>query len=301
MEHTPPSFFKRGPAPLVRLAFFASLSLALLVVDARFRYLDGLRSTLATVAYPLQEVALAPVAVAERIGGYFASQAELRAENAALRARLLAEAQTAQRYEAAAGEALRLRRLIGAADRLAYRSTPAEILYTGRDPFARTLIIGKGTDQGIKAGSPVVDDTGVLGQVIRAYPLLAEVRLVTDKDQAVPVQVVRNGLRAIAFGAGDSGMMELRYLAPNVEIEAGDRLVTSGIGGTYPPGLPVATVVSVERDSTRSFARIVCRPDAAVQRGRFVLVLSNQAKLPPYPRRDVHAKHRRAARRTHRK
>lgn len=291
MEHTPPPFFRRGPAPIVRLAFFASLSLALLIIDARFRYFDGLRSALATVAYPLQEVALAPADLAGRLTSYFATQSKLRAENATLRAKLLAESQIAQRYQAAAVEAVRLRRLIGAADRLAYRNTPAEIVYTARDPFAQTVIIGKGTEDGVKAGDPVVDDTGVLGQVIRAYPFLAEVRLVTDKDLAVPVQVARNGLRAIAFGAGGSGMMALRYLAPNVEVEPGDRLVTSGIGGTYPPGLPVATVVSVERDSTHAFARIVCQPAATVQRGRFVLVLSNQSRLPPYPRSAHHPTH----------
>ncbi len=283
MEHTPPPFFKRGPAPVVRLAFFASLSLALLVVDARFRYLDELRSVLATAAYPLQEIATAPVELAERAAGYFVSLTALRTENAALKARLLATAQTAQRYEAAAADAVQLRRLAGAAERLQYRSTPAEILYAGRDPFARTIIIDKGTEQGVRSGDPVVDDIGVLGQVTHAYPFVSEVTLVTDKDHAVPVQVVRNGLRAIAFGAGSSGMMELRFMAPNAEIQDGDRLVTSGIDGTYPPGLPVASVVSVERDATRSFARIVCQPAAGVERGRYVLVLSNEAKQPGYP------------------
>ncbi len=302
MEHTPPPFFKRGPAPVVRLAFFASLSIALLLVDARFRTLDELRSVLATAAYPLQRIATAPVELAERAAGFFASQTALRSENAALKARLLQEAQTAQRYEAAAADATRLQRLAGAAERLRVRSTPAEILYTGRDPFARTIIIDKGTQQGVRAGSPVVDDVGVIGQVTHAYPLVSEVTLVTDKDEAVPVQVVRNGLRAIAFGAGDSGMMDLRFMPPNVEIQAGDQLVTSGIDGTYPPGLPVATVVSVERDATRSFARIACRPAAGVDRGRYVLVLTDEAKLPPYPAKErERARPPRPAREPHRK
>lgn len=283
MEHTPPPFFKRGPAPVVRLAFFASLSLALLVVDARFRYLEEFRGVLATAVYPLQEIATAPVELAERAAGYFVSQTALRTENAELKARLLAAAQTAQRYEAAAADAVRLRRLAGAAERLRYRNMPAQILYAGRDPFSRTIIIDKGTEQGVHSGDPVVDDRGVLGQVTHAYPLVSEVTLVTDKDHAVPVQVVRTGLRAIAFGAGSSGMMELRFMAPNVEIQDGDRLVTSGIDGTYPPGLPVASVVSVERDATRPFARIVCQPAAGVERGRFVLVLSSETKLPAYP------------------
>ncbi|MBI1942634.1 MAG: rod shape-determining protein MreC [Betaproteobacteria bacterium] len=283
MEHTPPPFFNRGPAPLVRLAFFASLSLALLVLDARFRYAENLRSVVALAVYPLQALATLPAALGERIGGYFASQAQLRQENAELRARLLAASQAAQRYEASQAEADELRRLIGAAQRLAVRATPAEILYNGRDPYARKVVIDKGSEHGLRAGAPVIDEAGVIGQLTRAHALMSEVTLLTDKDQAIPVQVLRNGLRAIAFGAGSSGMLELRFMAANAEIQNGDRLVTSGIDGTYPPGLPVATVARIERDSAYAFARIVCQPAAAVEGGRYVLVLGSDARPAPYP------------------
>lgn len=283
MDHSPPPFFHRGPAPLVRLAFFASLSLALLVLDARFRYAEAIRAAVAVVAYPLQVAATAPVQFAERVAGYFSSQSQLKDENAALRARLLAQSQDAQRLAAAASEAAQLRTLVGAAERLEYQTTPAEILYTGRDPYARRVIIDKGVQHGVAAGQPVVDDRGVLGQVTRAHPLVSEVTLLTDKDQAIPVQVVRNGLRAVAFGAGLSGALEIRFMASNAEIQNGDTLVTSGIDGTYPPGLPVGTVTRIERDAAQSFARIVCEPAAGVDRHRFVLVLANQVKQPPYP------------------
>jgi rod shape-determining protein MreC len=129
----------------------------------------------------------------------------------------------------------------------------------------------------------VTDETGIVGQVTRVHPLLSEVTLVTDRDQAIPVQVVRNGLRAIAFGGGASGTLELRFMAANADIQANDRLVTSGVDGTYPPGLPVATVVRIERDAENAFARVVCRPAAGVDRGRFVLVLENEAAPPPRP------------------
>lgn len=283
MEHIPPPFFNRGPAPLVRLAFFASLSLALLVLDARFRYTEGLRSILALAVYPLQSIATAPAAIAERVSGYFTSQSQLREENAQLRAKLLAASQGAQRYEAAQAEAAQLRRLIGAGERLALKATPAEILYNGRDPYSRKVVIDKGSQHGVQAGSPVVDEIGVLGQVTRTHALLAEVTLLIDKDQAIPVQVVRNGLRAVAFGAGSSGMLELRFMAANAEIQNGDRLVTSGIDGTYPPGLPVATVARIERDAAYTFARIVCQPAARVESGRYVLVLDGGAKQLAYP------------------
>ena len=283
MEHSPPPFFVRGPAPLVRLAFFASLSLTLLVLDARFRYAEGLRSVLALAAYPLQQAARLPVTVVESVSEYFATQSQLRAENEELRARLLEAAQGAQRFQAAAAEAAQLRRLMGAAERIERKSLPAEILYTGRDPFSRKVIIDRGTQHGARAGSPVVDEIGVIGQLTRAHAFVSEVTLLTDKDLAVPVQVMRNGLRAIAFGGGSSGMLELRYMAANADIENGDQLVTSGIDGTYPPGLPVASVVRVERDASYTFARVLAQPSAGVERGRYALVLSSEARLPAYP------------------
>ena len=283
MDQTPPPFFKRGPAPLVRLFFFASLSLALLVIDARFRYVEGLRSWLALAAYPLQRAATAPIDLALQVGSYFSTQASLIEENERLRQRAAANAQDAQRYEAAQAEAAELRRVIGAAERMPVQAAPAEVLYLGRDPYAHKIFLDRGSVQGVQAGSPVADDTGVVGQVTRVYPLLAEVTLLTNPDQAIPVQVVRNGLRAVAFGGGNSGMLELRYMPANAEIHTGDHLVTSGIDGIYPPGLAVATVVSVERDVEHSFARVVCQPAAGIERGRYVLVLTSETVRPPRP------------------
>jgi rod shape-determining protein MreC len=236
---------------------------------------------LALAIYPLQRLATLPFELSERAAGYFASQSQLRDENAALRSELLESSQQAQRFEAAQAELGRLRDLLGASKRLPVKSIAAEILYNGRDPYSRKVVIDHGTEQGVKAGAPVVDASGVVGQVTRAYAFTAEVTLVTDKDQAIPVQVLRSGLRAIAFGAGSTGMLELRYMAANAEIRSGDRLVTSGIDGTYPPGLAVATVERVERDAAYAFARIVCRPAAGVERGRYVLVLEREAGPRP--------------------
>ena len=293
MEHTPPPFFRRGPAPLVRLFFFASLSLALLIVDARFRYAEGLRSTIALVAYPLQRLATAPFSLFDALGGFFTLQSQLREENESLRAKALSYSQDAQRYQAAEAEASQLRRLVGAAERVEVRSMPAEVLYASRDPYAHKVFIDRGSTQGVRPGSPVADENGVVGQVTRVHPLLSEVTLLTDQDQAIPVQVVRNGLRAVAFGGGPTGNLELRFMAANAEIENGDRLVTSGIDGTYPPGLPVGIVERIERDAEQSFARVVCKPAAGVDRGRFVLVLTNEPKGPPRPDETKPGKERR--------
>ena len=293
MEHTPPPFFKRGPAPLVRLFFFASLSLALLVLDARFRYADGLRNSLALVAYPLQRAATAPIDFFGAMGSYLSTQVQLAEDNAALRAKTLTLAQNAQRYEAAEAETAQLRRLIGATEKIAVKATPAEVLYAGRDPFSHKVFINLGAHQGVKPGSPVTDEVGLVGQVTRVHPLISEVTLLTDRDLAIPVQVVRTGLRAVAFGAGASGMLELRLMAANAEIQNGDRLVTSGIDGTYPAGLPVATVVRIERDAEHSFARVVSKPAGGVDRGRYLLVLSDESARPPRPEGAEQGKDRR--------
>jgi rod shape-determining protein MreC len=294
VNHTPPPFFKRGPAPLVRLFFFASLSLALLVIDARFRYVEGLRSWLALAAYPLQRAATAPIDLAMRVSDYFSTQASLVEENERLRERALANAEDAQRYQAAQAEAAELRRLIGASEKLPVQATPAEVLYLSRDPYSHKLFIDRGGVQGVQAGSPVADDTGVVGQVTRVHPLVSEVTLLTNPDQAIPVQVVRNGLRAVAFGGGNAGTLELRYMPANAEIHTGDRLVTSGIDGVYPAGLAVGTVISVERDEEHSFARVICKPAAGVDRGRYVLVLTSETVGAPRPDEAQAGKERRS-------
>lgn len=253
------------------------------MVDARFRYAEGLRSWLALAAYPLQRVATAPIDLYAALSEYVSTQSRLVRENDQLRGQALANAENAERYAAAEAELAELRRAIGAAQQLPVQSVVAEIVYASRDPFAHKVFIDRGSAQGVEPGSPVADDAGIVGQVTRVHPLLSEVTLLSNPDQAIPVEVVRNGLRAIAFGGGMSGMLELRYVGANVEIQNGDQLVTSGIDGTYPRGIPVATVVAVERDTEHSFARVLCRPSAGVERGRYVLVLGSEAHLPPRP------------------
>ncbi len=281
MEHQPPPFFNRGPAPLVRLTFFVSLAVLLMVLDARFRYAEGVRQAVALAAYPIQRVAMAPVDLFNGVVQYFGSTAALRAENAALRAQQLRAAPELLQLESLKEENNQLRRLLDARERLPRKAVFAEILYAARDPFSRKVVIDKGSQNGILAGEPVIDDVGVIGQVTRVYLLMSEVTLLSDKDQAIPLQVLRNGLRAVAYGGAEGGMLDLRFMAANADIKNGDVLVTSGIDGTYPPGLPVATVARIERDAAYAFARITLAPIAGTDRYRQVLVLSNEARPPP--------------------
>jgi rod shape-determining protein MreC len=281
MEHLPPPFFNRGPAPLVRLTFFVSLAILLMVLDARFRYAENVRQVVALAAYPIQRIAMAPVDLFLGVADYFGSTAALREENAALRTKQLRAAQELLQLEALQEENNQLRRLLEAQERLQRKSVFAEILYAARDPFSRKVVIDKGSQDGILAGAPVIDDVGVIGQVTRVYLLMSEVTLLSDKDQAIPLQVLRNGLRAVGYGGAEGGMLDLRFMAANADIQNGDTLVTSGIDGTYPPGLPVATVARIERDSAYAFAKITLAPTAGTERYRQVLVLSNDASPPP--------------------
>jgi rod shape-determining protein MreC len=173
---------------------------------------------------------------------------------------------------------------MGARDRAPVRSQVAEVLYDTRDPFARRIVLDKGLQQGIVNGQPVIDSTGVVGQVTRVFPLSSELTLLTDRHIAIPVQVQRNGLRAIASGSGQGGRMELRYLSVNADLKEGDLVVTSGLDSVYPPGLPVGKVLSVDRSGAGNFARILVEPVAKVDNGRVMLVLmTDTSGLPPPP------------------
>jgi|ERR1035437_7174686 rod shape-determining protein MreC len=283
MEHQPPPFFNRGPAPLVRLTFFVSLAILLMVLDARFRYAESVRQVVALAAYPIQRVAMAPADLFHAVANYFGGTAALQEENAALKTKQLRVAPELLQLEALKEENNQLRRLLDAQERTPRKSVFAEILYAGRDPFSRKVVIDKGSQSGIQPGQPVIDDVGVIGQVTRVYLLMSEVTLLSDKDQAIPLQVLRNGLRAVAYGGAEGGMLDLRFMAANADIRNGDTLVTSGIDGTYPPGLPVATVARIERDAAYAFAKITLTPTAGTNRYRQVLVLSSEAKAPPPP------------------
>ena len=278
----PPPFFKRGPAPLARLMFLLILCLVLLIADLRYRYLEVLRQAVSVVTYPLQMAAYGPVELARKVDTYFSSVQALTRENADLARKQVEVSGRLLRQDSVEQENLRLRALLDMKAQQPVSGVVAEILYNTRDTFSRRVILNKGLQQGIDTGQAVVDDAGVIGQVTRSYPLQAEVTLLSDKDQAVPVQITRNGLRAVIFGVGN-GQLELRFLAASADVQVGDEVVTSGLDGVFLPGLPVAKVVKIDRDSSYSFARIICAPLAGVERHGLALVLGGRTALPPQP------------------
>ena len=282
MDHAPPPFFKRGPAPLALLTFYIAVSLAIFVVDLRVKSLDLFRQSIALVVDPVQRVAQTPGSLVDYAAGYLRGLKELQQENSDLKHAQLSTTPNLQRLAQLESENERLRKLLVVKEREKASGQVAQILYTARDPFSRKVIVDKGQQAGITAGQPAIDEAGVVGQVTRVFPFSAEVTLITDKSQAIPVQVVRSGQRSVVFGLGN-GQLELRYMPANADVQVGDVLVTSGLDGIFLPGFPVAKVVNIERDSAYSFARIFCTPLAGVENFGELMVLDPRQPLPERP------------------
>jgi len=269
----PPPLFNQGVSARARLAFFSFLAVALIIIDSRVRMLETVRVGVAVVLYPLQRAMLLPRSAAESVGGYFTSVSGLTQENEQLKRREFENAQSLQQARDLAAENERLRKLLGARERAANPAVLADVLYESRDRFSRKLVLNAGTRQSIRAGNPVIDDAGVVGQVTRTFNESAEVTLLTDKDQSIPVQILRNGLRGVAFGGAEPGTLDLRFMAANADVVSGDVATTSGIDGVYPAGLMVAKVERIERVAKDQFARIVMTPMGGVESNKHLLVL----------------------------
>jgi rod shape-determining protein MreC len=286
LDRTPPPFFKQGPSALSKLVVFSALALFLMVADERLRLTAPLRTALATALYPLQWLVLQPLEAARGAGGYFTTLHQAQQSETEALQRLAAQAGRAQQLEQLNLENRRLRELLEMRERITTPATGAQVLYDAADPYSRKVVIDRGQTHGIAPGSPVIDERGVLGQVTRVYPLVSEVTLLIDRDQALPVLNTRTGVRSVAYGqpgAGGDGL-ELRYTVASADIQQGDLLTTSGVDGVYPPGLAVGRVSVVERRAESSFARVHAEPLARVQGTLHVLVLAPVgASLPPSP------------------
>ncbi|HNT40397.1 MAG TPA: rod shape-determining protein MreC [Rubrivivax sp.] len=286
LDRTPPPIFRQGPSALTKLVFFAALAVFLMVADGRMRLIEPLRSGLAVVLLPVQRVLAVPVALWASARAYLGGlDAALQAAEGANR-RLAAQSVQAARAERLAQENERLRALLALRPEIVARTQAAEILYEAADPFSRKVLVDRGRVQGVVAGAPVVDEAGVLGQVTRLYPVTAEVTLLVDKDGAIPVLNTRTQQRSVAFGGlqlpGGGGALELRFLPSDADVQVGDALVTSGLDGVYPPGLPVARVAEVQRRAQAGFARILLEPAARAEGVRHVLLVEPLAlQLPP--------------------
>jgi rod shape-determining protein MreC len=283
MQTNQQPFFARGPSPLARLTVFGLAALVLMFVDSRFRTLDSVRSVIATIVHPMQRVAMLPLEAWRSTSALFESRAALQVENQMLRNRALADAQSVQGYSALKAENAQFRALHLLHSQNQPKGLTAEVIQSGRDPFAQRLFINRGSQQGIKAGQAVIDSNGVIGQVTRAHPLVSEVTLLTEKDHAVPVRNDRTSVRFVMFGRGIDQLPELRYVPTTVDIQVGDILTTSGIDGLYPAALAVAKITSVSREPGQAFVRVQCAPLAGIHASQYVLAVESppaQAEIP---------------------
>jgi len=286
IDRTPPPFFRQGPSALTKLILCSALALFLMVADNRFTITRQLRAVVATVLYYPQQALLAPVQAIQGGGDYVQGLKSAVANEEAAKRELARQAERALRVEQLLVENNRLRALLELRPGLTVKSQAAQVLYEASDPYSRKVIIDRGATNGIDVASPVINETGVLGQVTRVYPLSSEVTLLTDKDAAIPVLNTRTQARSAAFGSAAvvGGGMEMRFMAGNADVQVGDTLTTSGVDGIYPPGLPVAKVASVDRKNDSGFARIVLAPVAQPDGVRHVMVLQPVgAQMPARP------------------
>jgi rod shape-determining protein MreC len=286
LDRTPPPFFKQGPSALSKLMFFSALALFLMVADMRFRVTQPIRAALATALYPVQWLALQPVRAVQGGGAYFTSLNQAKTSEEDARRKLAVQSLRAGQVEQLALENSRLRKLLELREQQALNGLAAEVLYDAPDPYTRKVIIDKGLAHGVELASPVVDESGVLGQVTRVHPLVSEVTLVIDRELAIPVLNARTGARSVAYGepSASGGGLELRFMGSNSDVQQGDLLTTSGVDGIYPPGLPVARIERIERRAESAFARIYCTPQAQVAAALHVMVIKPvSGQIPPRP------------------
>lgn len=284
LDRSPPPFFRQGPSALTKLVFCTALALFLMVADTRFEVAQALRAAIATALHPVQRALLVPVELWRGGAGYLRGLTQALADADAAQRRLAAQAERAARAAQLDAENARLRGLLDLRPALVVRSLAAEVLYEAADPFSRKIVVDRGTTHGVVPGAPVINEQGVLGQVTRAFPLTSEVTLMTDRSATIPVLNPRTQQRAVAFGGAG---LELRFMAGNADVQVDDLLLTSGVDGVYPPGLPVARVSRVERRAESGFARIDLVAVAAADGVRHVLVLEPLGlQLPARPQAD---------------
>ncbi|PAV26198.1 rod shape-determining protein MreC [Tamilnaduibacter salinus] len=276
------TIFAQGPWPGMRLMAVALLSLVLMVADARFQRVDDVRSVLGTMLSPIVWLGHLPEAVGEWSDNAFSSREELLAEIDSLRARLLVLERRSSKYATLAADNRALRQLESAASELDESVLVADVIGVTPDPFSHELIINKGARDNVGEGQAIIDADGLMGQVIEVNQLTSRVLLVSDSSHGVPVKVLRSGVRAVLLGTGRKDTLQLMHVPDTADIREGDLLVSSGLGGRFPRGYPVARVASIESRPGAAFSEIEAEPAAGLNTSDLVLVLfQNESPAPP--------------------
>ena len=299
LEQDPPPFFRQGASAFSKLIVFSAAAVFLMVADTRFQMLQPARAVLQAVLFPMQWLAQRPGLIAGEAADFIDKVQSSDAVHTGLVEKLRQQSARAYQVEQLELENRRLRALLDLRPTLAVSGTAAQVLYDAADPYTRKVVIDRGQAHDVKLGAPVVDEKGVMGQVTGVFLLSSEVTLITDREHATPVLNVRTGARGVMYGdtSSHADAMELRFMAANADVEAGDLLTTSGVDGVYPAGIPVARVEKVDRQVNAVFARIYCVPVALVAGAGHVLVLDVPVhELPPRPEAMVSPPHTRSRR-----
>src|SRR5579863_2855889 len=277
----------RGPSPGFRFTLYAALSFVVMFLDQRHGWLEHARYVLQAATYPIQLAVSSPASAWKWLQEVSETRDALRAENARLRDQDRLLALRAMRYEALARENGELRGLQDALPPVAERWLAAEIVTVQVNGLRQRLLLNRGQTNGVFKGQAVLDDKGLIGQTVHVGPWSAEVILITDPEHAVPVRIERTGLRTIAVGGGDTSSLALPYLPGNADIRSGDLLVTSGLGGVFPEGYPVARVTEVHRDAVQPLAQVRAAPLAHIDTDSELMLVWFRADHPAAPATPV--------------
>ena len=262
-----------APSHLTRLVLLSALSVALMMLDHRGHHLEKIRAGLNTLAYPIQLIAAAPAYVVGGLADFFTTRGTLRVDNEKLLAERQALLARLQQFEALEQENQRLRQLLVSAAQVADKAIAAELVEVSAEPFTRKVVVAKGARDGVYVGQSVIDAHGIMGQVTQVAGNVSRVTFITDAGHAIPVLNNRSGLRALVFGTGNPDTVKVPYLTANTDIQEGDLLVSSGMGGTFPPGYPVARVTKIVNDPNEAFLSITAKPAAQLNHGKQVLLI----------------------------
>lgn len=283
IDRSIPPLFNRGFSLPVKLLLSLICSIALILFDARLHALSLIRENLNTAFYPFQVTLSWTYNALKETTADFTELGSLSKSNQALRKQMLQLEQKTLHYQQLESENIHLRQLLGLQQISAAHLSPAEILYETRDPYTQKIILSPGSEKGLHVSMPVIDQHGLIGQITRIFPLQSEVTLITDRQSTVPVQVLRTGLRALVSGAAKPGYLELRFVPAGSDVQIGDTLVTSGLDGIFPPGIPVATITYVQHQAKSQFAFVLCLPTAQLSHHRQIMVLDYASHFPERP------------------
>jgi len=289
VQYSAPPLFKQGISALAKLIACLVISLALMIIDFQIKSLDFIRSQVNVVLRPFEQLMLLPSSMISGGGDYLTSRTTLEKENIALKLRQAELSLLANHSALLAVENQHLRNLLDLQKIVGFKTVPVEVLFNPPNPLSQRVVVNRGQNQGLKLGSPIANEMGILGQVVRLYDNSAEVSLLEDRDFAIPVLVARNGLRAAVVGNGRNQLLQLRYLPVASDLEVGDILLTSGVDGIYPPGFAVAVISKIERNLDQNSSNVFCSPIAEINRHLQALALIYDPEIDAKPASAMNA------------